>query len=98
MAMSEHLYKQTAFPWCAFAIASFSTIAVYLFGWSLASYYLWLAILGVLSCMSAFYVWIASATKLRPAIFIGAGILVGQWWFWQKVLHQALFRISGFAS
>lgn len=92
-----HIFKQLTFLWSVFAVASFGTILLYSYGWSLSSYYLWLSALGVLSCVLGYVVWAASDAKPRAAVFIAIGLLLGQWWFWEKILHQLLFRLSGFA-
>lgn len=84
------------FRWSAFAVASFATMMLHLFGWSLASYYLWLSALGIVCGVLGHLIWTASHARLRAAVFIAVGLLVGQWWFWQRAITQLFFQFSGF--
>lgn len=83
--------------WGGFVCASLLTVWTYKTFWAAERYYLFLSLLGILSCFFAITVLKKTGPKWGAVAGVTIGLLVGQWWFVENLILRAFWRFGGVA-
>jgi hypothetical protein len=83
--------------WGPFVCASLLTFLAYKTFWAAERYYLFLSLLGILSCFFAVMVLKRTGRTWSAVAGVTIGLLIGQWWFVENLILRAFWRFGGFA-
>jgi hypothetical protein len=95
--MVFQLTKKTNLIWFVFWGASFATIVVYRFFWFLDSYWVCLAILGIINIFIASMIFRVYGVKSISISLVLLGLILGQWWFWEFIFVSIIWQLRGVA-
>ena len=83
--------------WLCFWMGNAATWLAYRTLWMVGRYELILGMLSVVTSAVAVVVAIRSKFEKSTLALLGCGLLIGQWWFVQKILMRVYWTIGGFA-
>lgn len=83
--------------WAPFACACLLTFVAYKTLWATQWYWTFLSLLGVLSCLLAFRVLKKTGLKWWSIASVTIGLLMGQWWFVERLILRIFWQLNGFA-
>lgn len=84
--------------WGLFTATALLSQLVFQFGWTSTQYEVYLAMSGVLSLAAALWLLLKLKRRWTSYLLVFLGLVVGQWWFVEGVLAQAIWSIFGFVK
>lgn len=89
--------KRRVAAWIVFIFCSSLACFTYVEAWIFAPYQQLLSSLGICCLFAGLWVMSLHGWRWRALLLVTLVLAVGQWWFVELMLVQAIWRMSGFA-